>query len=44
LDSIGVITLQGDIATPATYADGTSKEFFENYSTIIDALVDISQK
>ena len=44
MDSIGVITLQGDIATPATYADGTSKEFYENYSTIIDALVDISQK
>jgi len=42
LDRIGLITLQGNINTPATYDDGTSKEFFENYSTIIDALVDIS--
>lgn len=42
LDRIGLITLQGNVNTPATYDDGTSKEFFENYSTIIDALVDIS--
>lgn len=43
LDRIGLITLQGNVNTPATYDDGTSKEFFENYSTIIDALVDISK-
>ena len=43
LDYLGIIKINGDIKTPVTYDDGTSKEFFENYSTIIDALVDMSQ-
>ena len=43
LDSMGIIKIEGDIATPVTFDDGTSQEFFTNYSTIIDALIDISQ-
>lgn len=43
LDSMGIIKIEGDIATPVTFEDGTSKEFFTNYSTIVDALIDISQ-
>jgi len=43
LDSMGIIKIRGDIATPVTFEDGTSKEFFTNYSTIVDALIDISQ-
>ena len=43
LDSIGMVKLEGDVATPVTLADGTSKEFYSNYGTIVDALVDISQ-
>ena len=43
LDSIGLIKIEGDIKTPVTLADGTSKEFFANYQAIIDALVDVSQ-
>ena len=42
LDSMGIIKIEGDIATPVTFEDGTSKEFFTNYSTIVDALIDIS--
>ena len=43
LDSMGIIKIEGDIATPVTFDDGTSKEFFTNYSTIVDALIGISQ-
>ncbi len=43
LDSIGLIELNSSIKTPGTYEDGTSQEFFENYSDIIDALVDLSK-
>jgi CubicO group peptidase (beta-lactamase class C family) len=43
LDSVGLIKIEGDIKTPVTLADGTSKEFFTNYQAIIDALVDVSQ-
>ena len=43
LDSIGMVELEGDVATPVTLADGTSKEFYSNYGMIVDALVDISQ-
>ena len=43
LDSMGIIKIEGDIATPVTFEDGTSKAFFTNYSTIVDALIDISQ-
>ena len=42
LDYLGIIELNSAIKTPVTYDDGTSKEFFENYSAIIDSLVDIS--
>ena len=46
LDYLGLIKLQGneggsgDIKTPATFEDGTSTEFFDNYNTIIDALIE----
>lgn len=43
LDSIGVIDLRGNIKTPVTLANGTSKEFYANYTEIMDALVDISR-
>jgi hypothetical protein len=43
LDSVGLIELNSSIKTPATYEDGTSQEFFENYSNIIDSLVDLSK-
>ena len=43
LESMGVIEMNNAIKTPITYDDGTSKEFFERYSDIIDALVDVSK-
>ncbi len=43
LDSLGVIELNTSIKSPVTYEDGTSKAFFQNYSEIIDALVDVSR-
>lgn len=43
LDSMGLIELNSAIKTPVTYDDGTSQEFFANYSDIIDALVDVSK-
>ena len=43
LDSMGIIEMNNSIKTPITYESGTSKEFFENYSDIIDALVDVSK-
>jgi len=30
------------IKTPVTLQEGTSKEFFDNYGTIIDALIEAS--
>jgi hypothetical protein len=44
LDSMGIIEMNNSIKTPITYESGTSKEFFENYSTIIDSLVDLSRQ
>ena len=44
LDSMGIITMDNSVKTPITYKSGTSKEFFENYSTIIDSLVDLSRQ
>ncbi|MDB9805925.1 6-aminohexanoate hydrolase, partial [Porticoccaceae bacterium] len=44
LDYLGIIELNSAIKTPVTYDDGTSKEFFENYQTIIDSLLDISRQ
>jgi hypothetical protein len=43
LDSIGVIDLRGNIKTPVTLTNGTSKEFYANYTDIMDALVEISR-
>ena len=43
LDYLGIIELNSAIKTPVTYDDGTSKEFFEHYSAIVDALVDVSK-
>jgi hypothetical protein len=43
LDSMGFIKLEGDVATPVTFEDGTSKEFYSSYSAIVDALIGISQ-
>ena len=44
LDSLGLMTIQGNVQTPMTFEDGTSKEFNTNYNEIMDALVDISAK
>lgn len=41
LDSVGLVKMQGNIKTPVTLEDGTSQEFFTNYETIIDSLVDL---
>ena len=43
LTVIGVLDPVADIATPITYESGVSSEFFSNYSTIIQALVDVSK-
>ena len=43
LTLIGLLDPVADIATPITYESGVSNEFFSDYSTIIDALVDVSQ-
>ena len=48
LDSIGLIDMTSHsgksraIKTPVTLQEGTSKEFFDNYGTIIDALIEAS--
>ncbi len=44
LDSIGIIKIRGNVATPVTFDDGISKEFFTNYREIMDALVEVSKK
>ena len=44
LDSIGIIKIRGNVATPVTFDDGISKEFFTNYREIMDALVEVSIK
>ena len=43
LDRIGLIKIEGNVQTPVTFADGISNEFFQQYDTIIDALVDVSR-
>jgi CubicO group peptidase (beta-lactamase class C family) len=43
LTLIGLLDPVADIATPITYESGVSNEFFSDYSTIIDALVEVSQ-
>ncbi len=44
LDRIGLIKIRGNVTTPVTFDDGVSNEFFSNYSAIMDALVEISEK
>jgi CubicO group peptidase (beta-lactamase class C family) len=44
LDSIGLIKIRGNVTTPVTFDDGTSNEFFTNYSAIMDALVEVAEK
>ena len=44
LDSMGIIKIRGNVKTPVTFDDGISKEFFSNYSAIMDALVEVSEK
>ena len=43
LTDIGMLDPVADVATPITFEQGISKEFFTNYSTIIDALVDVTR-
>ena len=43
LDRVGLVKMQGNINTPVTFEDGTSDEFFRDYSEIIDALIAASQ-
>ena len=43
LDKIGILNLSDDINSPNTLKDGESKEFYENYGTIIDAIADLSR-
>ncbi|MFT5360640.1 MAG: hypothetical protein ACI9IN_000384, partial [Porticoccaceae bacterium] len=42
-ESLELIEIGAQIKNPVTLDEGTSKEFFDNYSVIIDALVDISR-
>ncbi len=44
LNNLGLIDLTEDINTPITQADGESKEFYENYETIIDSIADLSRE
>jgi CubicO group peptidase (beta-lactamase class C family) len=44
LDSVGIIKIRGNVTTPVTFDDGVSREFFSNYSAIMDALVEVSEK
>ena len=42
LESLGLIDISAQIVSPVTLDDGTSTEFFDSYSVIVDALADIS--
>ena len=44
LAKTGLVNADTDIATPITYEEGVSKEFFLNYDSIIDALIEVSSK
>ena len=44
LAKTGLVNANTDIATPITYEEGVSKEFFLNYDSIIDALIEVSSK
>ena len=41
LTSLGLIDLGGDLATPHTFENGISKQFFRDYPAIVDALADL---
>ena len=43
LDWTGLIKMQADIKTPVTFEEGTSEEFFRDYSEIVDALIEASK-
>ena len=43
LEKIGWYNIERDIKTPVTLEDGESKEFYENYDEIIDAIADLSR-
>jgi CubicO group peptidase (beta-lactamase class C family) len=44
LAKTGLVNANTDIATPITFEDGVSNEFFLNYDSIIDALIEVSSK
>ena len=43
LERIGWYNVKRDIKSPVTLEDGESKEFYENYNEIIDAIADLSR-
>jgi hypothetical protein len=43
LDWTGLVSMQGNIKTPVTFDEGTSEEFFRDYSEIVDALIEASK-
>jgi len=43
LDWTGLIKMRADIKTPVTFEEGTSEEFFRDYSEIVDALIEASK-
>ena len=43
LERIGWYNVERDIKSPVTLEDGESKEFYENYNEIIDAMADLSR-
>ena len=43
LEKIGWYNIERDIKSPVTLEDGESKEFYENYDEIIDAIADLSR-
>ena len=44
LEKIGWYNVERDIKSPVTLEDGESKEFYENYNEIIDAMADLSRE
>ena len=44
LEKIGWYNIERDIVSPVTLEDGESKEFYENYNEIIDAMADLSRE
>ena len=44
LEKIGFYDLEKDFKSPVTLEDGESKEFYENYNQIIDAMADLSRE